>query len=94
MMFAKTTRAVADPDVLHTALESGDSVLLHLGTTTYYSLNESGARIWKHLGDGLTVDEVTTALEAEYEVSREQAMESVTDLATELVAEKLVRLAD
>jgi hypothetical protein len=40
-------------DVVVTELDGeNESVLLHLGTKKYYTLNETGVRIWQLLGEG------------------------------------------
>ena len=75
-----------------TELKNGDAVLLHLGRKTYYSLNETGARIWRLLGEGLTLDEISQGLEAESDVTLEHAQQCVIVLANELRAEELLNL--
>jgi hypothetical protein len=35
------------PEVVDTVLEDGETVLLHLERTTYYSLNPTGTQIWR-----------------------------------------------
>lgn len=92
-MLPLQTTAVLHPDVLCTALPNGESVLLHLGTQTYYSLNETGTHIWHLLGQGRTLEEIGQAVEARYEVSRDQAQHSVIDLVTELATAQLLSLS-
>ena len=70
------------------------SVLQHLGTKMYYSLNETGLRIWQSLNDGLTLNEISERLQDEFDVTPEKAKESVVNLIDELVAEKLVEFVD
>lgn len=89
-MVTLSTKARPDPDVLFTGLRNGESVLLHLGTKTYYSLNETGTRIWRLLAEGLEVGEIGRRLEAEYDVTLEHAQSSVIQLVEALVSEKLV----
>jgi hypothetical protein len=81
-------------DVVCTELQNGEAVLLHLDTQKYYSLNETGLRIWHLAGQGLTVEEISQALEAQYEVSLDRAQQSVTNLVTSLAAENLVALSN
>ena len=50
-----------DPEVVDTELDEGEVALLHLGTKTYFSLNLTGGRIWRHLKQGLSLDEVAVA---------------------------------
>jgi hypothetical protein len=86
------TKATPKPDVICTELKNGEAVLLHLGTQSYYTINETGSRIWTLMGQGLTLGEIGKALEAQYEVSPDRAQRCVLDLAKDLAAEELVTL--
>ncbi len=83
-----------DPDVVVTELEIKEAVLLHLGTKNYFTLNDTGLRIWQMLSSGLTPMEICKRLQEEYDVSPEKAKESVLNLIGELVDEKLVKCVD
>lgn len=84
-----------DTDVVITELEEGkEAVLLHLGTKAYFTLNETGLRIWELLSGGFTLDETGEKLLEEFDVSREKSRESVLALVRELVHEKLVKVLD
>ena len=83
-----------DPDVVCTELGNKEAVLLHLKTKMYYSLNETGLRIWQLLNDGLTLNEISERLQQEFDVTPEKARESVMNLINELIAEKLVEVVD
>lgn len=48
-----------DPEVIVTELEGKEAVLLHLGTRMYFTLNETGLRIWQMLSSGLTPGEIS-----------------------------------
>jgi hypothetical protein len=61
------TRYRAAPDALAATLSDG-AVLLNLRTKRYYSLNETGTRIWQLLLEGRTEEEIVQTLTAEYEV--------------------------
>ena len=93
-MVTVSTRVTLELDAVDTVLKNGDTVLLHLGTNRYYTLNETGSHIWRLLGKGLSLGEIGRSIESEFDVSLNQAQRSVIDLAEELVAEKLVSLAD
>jgi hypothetical protein len=82
------------PDVVFTELQSGESVLLHLDTKTYFSLNETGSTIWSLLEGGRSLTEVADALTEQYDVSRDQASASVLALVQQLLDENLVSLTD
>jgi hypothetical protein len=79
------------PDVVVTELDGeNESVLLHLGTKKYYTLNETGVRIWQLLGDGCAVGEITHKICAEYDVSSASAEKSVSELIRSLLEEELL----
>jgi Coenzyme PQQ synthesis protein D (PqqD) len=78
-----------DPDVVVTELDDNEAVLLHLETKMYYTLNETGIRIWQLLSEGHSIGEASETIHHEYDVLPEAAQESVFKLAQELIAEKL-----
>ena len=73
-------------------MENGESVLLHLGTNQYFSLNETGTHIWQGISKNLNLSEIRLELEKTFDVAAEQATQSVIQLVDELVSEKLVYL--
>ena len=81
-----------DPDVVITELEGKEAVLLHLGTKMYFTLNETGLRIWQMLNSGLTPGEISERLLREFDVSPEKAKESILNLIHELMTERLVKV--
>ena len=88
-------RIKPDPEVVITELEEDkEAVLLHLGTKAYFTLNDTGLRIWQMLSSGLTPGEICKKLPEEFDVSSEKAKESVINLINELITEKLVRVVD
>jgi coenzyme PQQ synthesis protein D (PqqD) len=62
----------AAPDALAATLSDG-AVLLNLRTKRYYSLNETGTRIWQLLLQGRTEEEIVQALTTEYDVHTDVA---------------------
>ena len=74
-MITSESKAEAHPDVVATTLNTGESVLLHIGTKTYFSLNETGSVIWDLISKGLTVEEISQRLESEFDVTGEKALE-------------------
>jgi Mn-dependent DtxR family transcriptional regulator len=80
------------PNVVFTELENGEAVLLHMDSRKYFSLNESGATIWKLLEKGKTAGEISQALAEVYEVSPERAAQSVTELVNALAEQDLVNI--
>ncbi len=87
-------RVKPDSDVVITELEGKEAVLLNLATKMYYTLNETGLRIWQMLSSGRTLGEISETLSGEFNVTPEKAKESVFNLIGELTAEKLVKVVD
>jgi hypothetical protein len=71
----------------------GETVILHLGSGTYFGLDPVGARIWQLLEAGKSSDEICDALLDEYEVSREQFEADITDLIKDLLAADLLSMS-
>lgn len=72
----------------------GETVLLDLEAGTYFGLNPIGGRIWQLLdGADQTLAAICDALEAEYDVAREVLEADVLELASDLEANGLVKLA-
>lgn len=93
-MIRPNLHVAPDLEVVITELESKEAVLLHLGTKMYFTLNETGLRIWQMLNSGLTLGEISERLLKEFDVSSEKARGSVLNLIHELIQEKLVKVAD
>jgi hypothetical protein len=89
-MYSTDATVTPHPDVVCTSLKNGESVLLHLGTNTYYSLNETGAVIWALIEQTAPLATIGEALAGRYDVSLERAHQSVAELVTELTTEKLI----
>ena len=83
-----------DPEVIATELDDKEAVLLHLGTKNYYSLNETGMRIWHMLSEGITLQGIHEKLQQEYDISPDHAEKCIIDLAKELISEKLLSVSD
>ncbi|MCL4728211.1 MAG: PqqD family peptide modification chaperone, partial [Candidatus Kuenenia stuttgartiensis] len=64
------------------------------GTKMYFTLNETGLRIWQMLSSGLTAGEISEIIQNEFDVLPEKARESVLKLIHELIREKLVKVVD
>jgi hypothetical protein len=79
------------PSVVFTRLDATEAVLLHLETQRYYSLNETGARLWELLHDGLTPHAIAAALQEEYTVEAAPALDAVLALVEDLHQEGLVQ---
>ena len=93
-MMTLNDKIETDPDVVVTELDGNEAVLLHLGTKMYYTLNETGIRIWKLLSEGRTIAEASETIHDEYDILPDAAQKSVLNLTRELITENLLRIVD
>jgi hypothetical protein len=70
----------------------GESVILDLEEGVYYGLNPVGARIWSEIQEPTSVEEITAAITAEYDVDAEQCREDVLSLLRDLRENDLVEV--
>lgn len=89
-----SARLVPNPDVIHTELETGQAVLLHMETHKYYSLNHTGLLVWTLLSKGETLSSISDHIAQEYGIQPEQAKSDVSQLVDELTAAGLVLRKD
>jgi len=78
------------PDVVDTELDGQETVLLHLETKLYFSLNATGTCIWLGIKQGLCLDEISRNLQQEFDVDEEHADQAVRALVAELLKQQLV----
>jgi hypothetical protein len=78
------------PDVVSTQIDEGESVLLSLETQQYYSLNETGSRIWDLLSEGHDAKTIALEITKEWDATPDEALEHVRSFLQELNDEGLV----
>ena len=78
-----------NPSVVCTELDDG-AVLLNLDSKCYYTLNETGLRIWQIMEEIQSPVEISKRLVNEYEVDAEIARVSVFKLIEQLEREDLI----
>lgn len=81
-------------EVVSTEISDGESVLLSLETQQYYSLNETGARIWELLSSGHDPEAIASALTEEWATTQEDALDYVHSFLEELNEEGLVEVGE
>lgn len=59
-----------------------------------YTLDGVGERIWELLAHPVTVERIVEVVSAEYEVTPEQARADVAELLDDLLAARLIRVAE
>jgi 2-hydroxy-3-keto-5-methylthiopentenyl-1-phosphate phosphatase len=81
---------VPNEQVVFTDFDGNEGILVDLNTKKYYQLNETAMLVWKSLEKRLTFGEIVAAMISAYDVSPEQATESVERLLTNLRQYRLV----
>jgi len=72
---------------------AADTILIHLQTGTYYSLDEVGTVFWNLLDGQKTVGECATAIASEYAAPVEAITTDLLEVAGELFKEGLLENA-
>ena len=75
------------------ATVEGGAVLLHMATKRYYSLNETGALIWRLLQQRVELPDIVKELVETYHVGVADADGAMMRLLAQLRAESLVTVA-
>lgn len=89
-MKKSNNRPVPDPQVVFTQIDENEAVLLHLGTKMYYSLNETGVRLWQMIESGLETEVIIAKLQEDFDITPKKAKKSISNFRRELLAEKLL----
>ena len=79
------------PDAACAPVDDG-AVVLNMRTKRYYSLNETGATVWRLLEDDLLVADVVRRLVELYDVGEREAGETLASLLEALSDESLITL--
>lgn len=90
-MITKNSHVVAVQEQVSTDL-GGEVAILHLQSGIYYSLNETGARVWDLIQETQSVSAVLAALLDEYDVAEDDCERYVLALLNDLHAEKLIQV--
>lgn len=78
------------PDVVFRDLQ-GEAVILHLGTGTYFGLDEVGTRAWQLMAEHRTLAEVCSSLAEEFEAPADRIERDLIAFVGQLLAKDLVR---
>jgi hypothetical protein len=79
----------AIPEALVATLSDG-AVLLNLQTKRYFSLNETGTRIWELVRESAEEDTIVGTLLTEYEVDEPMVRAEVRRILDELIEAQLI----
>lgn len=75
--------------VVHETID-GETILIHMGTGTYYSVEGAGSDIWNLAAAGLPAPRIAERIAERYGAEAEVVMQCVEGLTTELVDEDLL----
>jgi len=78
------------PDVVDTRLDGEETVVLHLDSKLYFSLNPTGTHIWQGLKSGLSLHDISEQLQERFIVDAAEAERCVISLVQELTEQHLV----
>ena len=84
---------VASRDQIACNLDGGTAIL-HLGSGTYYELNETGTFVWESLRHPARVAELHAALLRRYDVTPDQCARDLWALLEAVAAEGLIEVSD
>lgn len=68
-----------------------EAVILNLKTGDYYSLNATGAFIWKLLENKMTTNTLTDKVVEEFGIDKKDAIRDIKLLLKDLISEKMIR---
>jgi hypothetical protein len=84
---------VNSPFVISETIQ-GETIIIHLNTGTYYSLQGSGAEVWESIAGAATAAEIAADIAARHPVAADTAEATVTALIEDLRAEELIVASD
>jgi hypothetical protein len=84
-------RAQLSPEALFQEI-GGEAVILDLASSTYFGLDQVGARLWQLLQDDPDVAAACACLLQEYEVEAERLEKDINALLQQLAEARLVTL--
>ena len=90
---AKNQIVAAVKDQVSCALD-GDTVILHLGSGTYYGLNAVGSTIWNLIQEPRTIAEIHDRLLQQYEADAGECERDLLNVLDDLSKASLVEIRD
>lgn len=81
--------AVNEAQVVHETID-GETIVIHLGSGAYYSLDGCGAAVWEQLVAGACAEEVIASTQTRYEADPQEVAQPVKALIEGLLAEGLI----
>ena len=92
MTIGPQDRLTCSPEVLSRVLD-GEAILLHLGSGTYFGMNEVATRAWEMIVAGTTYGTMCESLVAEFEVSQADIERDMIEFLSALQEKHLVMVS-
>jgi hypothetical protein len=89
----KPTDCLKPVDLTTSETVDNQTVIIHLGAGTYFSLNTTGSYLWDRLDGETSLGAIATELAQMYDVDTAIVSNDVLTLAQELYAEGLIETA-
>ena len=81
---------LVSPECVSCEAEEGIAIL-DLRSNTYFSLDPVGAAIWDRMAAPASLDDLTAAIAAEYEVAPEHCQRDISDLLDDMLTHGLIQ---
>lgn len=91
-MMSPDTTLVPVAEVVLTPLADGEGVLLDVDSARYIRLNKTALVIWTAIAAGEPIKAISRALLERFDVTKEQADETLQTFVDELIEENLVTI--
>jgi len=69
----------------------GDTVVLDTERNAYFGLGGIGSRIWELLAEPITVEEISSSIQAEFDIDPKRCEEDVIHFLNELSTHDIIR---
>lgn len=83
---------LVSPECVSSEVEEGIAIL-DLRSNTYFSLDPVGAAIWDRMAAPASLDDLTAAIAAEYDVALEECRRDISELLDDMLKHGLIQTA-
>lgn len=84
------TSVAKDSSQIIDRVVDGETLLIHLRSGDYFSLNSTGTKVWENIDGSRTVKDLAALVLAEYDGEEPQVLRDVLSLVNQLADEGLV----
>ena len=81
---------LVSPECVSCKVEDGIAIL-DLRSNTYFSLDPVGAAIWDRMAAPVSLDDLASAIAAEYEIAPEECRGDIADLLEDMLTHGLIQ---